>query len=98
MIKSTLMKNAKTFSAKHCSEKEAPRGYQRLRTMAHDILKQQQQHIRAAVYSLKRAEVKGKDCRSWMSKSSGSTGGKWSFEHDKARKGKGKGTLSRSPD
>ena len=48
------------------------------------------------MYSLKGAEEEGKHCRSWMSKGSCSKGGKCSFKHDTAKKGKGKGKRSRS--
>ena len=72
----------------------------------HDILEQQQQNMlisqkersrdrAAAGYSSKGAEEKGKDCRSGTSKSSCSKGGKSSFEHDTAKKGKSKGNRSR---
>ena len=49
------------------------------------------------MYSLKGAEEEGKHCRSWMSKGLCSKGGKCSFKHDTAKKGKGKGNRPRSP-
>ena len=71
--------------------------------MVIEILEQQQQNMlmspegrsrdRAAAYSSNGVEEKGKYCRSWMSKSSCSKGEKCSFEHDTAKKGKGKGNL-----
>ena len=47
--------------------------------------------------TLRKILKEGKYCRFWTSKGSCSKGGKCSFEHDPAKKGKGKGQRSRSP-
>ena len=75
----------------------------KLRTTVNDILEQQQHKMlishkgrsrdRAAAYSSKGADEKGKDCRSFCSCSKG---GQCSFEQDTAKKGKGKGNRSRN--
>ena len=46
-------------------------------------------------HALRKEQRKGKDSRSWMSKSSCSKGGKCSCEHDTAKKGQCKGNRSR---
>ena len=55
------------------------------------FFKKSDQETAAAAYSSKGAEEKCKYCRSWMTKRSCSKGGKSSFEHDQAKKGKAKG-------
>ena len=51
----------------------------------------------AAAFSSKGSDEKRKILSIWMSQGPCSKGGKWTFEHDTAKKGKGKGTRSRSP-
>ena len=91
------------ISARHCSEKNEPKSYQRLRTMVSGILEQQQQNMftsqkerESQQHTLRKELRKVKDSRSCMSKSSCSKGGKCSFEYDTAKKGQGKGNRSRS--
>ena len=91
----TLMKNAVTLCKSDIVLEKKPRSHQKLGTLVNDIIEHQQQNMliqkersrdrAAAVYSLKGAEEKGKECRSWTS-----TGGICSFELDPAKKGKGK--------
>ena len=61
------------------------------------LLISQKQRSRAAAYSSKGADDKGKRCRSWISNRSWSKGGTCSVEHDTAEKGQCKGSRSRNP-
>ena len=103
--KSALVKNAMTFFFQQdVVLKKEPRSHKIWRSIVEDILDQQQQNMlisqkkersrdRAAVaYTLRRGAEKRKDYRSWTSKGSCSKGGQCSFQHDPAKKGKGKGT------
>ena len=105
--KSTPMKHAMTFYQEDIVVQKEARTLPKMRTIVTDIFEQQQQNMliffkksdqetAAAAYSSKGAEEKGKDCRSWMTKRSCSKGGKSSFEHDPAKKGKAKGNRSTS--
>ena len=57
----------------------------------------QKERSRAAAYSSKRADDKGKRCRSWMSNRSCLKSRACSIEHDTAEKAQCKGSRSRNP-